>query len=163
MLDSTEQSAGDPPWMRVALGEIDVRELPGRRHNPRILEYHRTTGLSAENDETSWCSAFVNWCLRQAGIAGTDSAAARSWLNWGDPLEQPRRGAIAVLWRVKPQGWQGHVGFLDRIGHIDGRGHVWLLGGNQGDRVSIASFPLTRLLGYRWPPEIPRSQPQRKE
>jgi hypothetical protein len=26
-----------------------------------------------------------------------------------------------------------------------------VLGGNQGDKVSIAAFPLNRVLGYRWP------------
>src|SRR5258707_11602572 len=52
------------------------------RNNPRILEYFTATTLHTKKESTSWCSAFVNWCMRQSGIAGTRSAAARSWLKW---------------------------------------------------------------------------------
>lgn len=43
----------------------------------------------------------------------------------------------------------GHVGFL-----VEARGNkVLILGGNQGDEVSVAAFPRSRLLGCRWPAE----------
>lgn len=134
-------------WMNVARAELGTREEPGVRHNSRILEYHRATSLQASADETPWCSAFANWVMAQCGIKGTNSAAARSWLGWGEALTEPRLGCITVLWRGTPDGPQGHVGFLDRI---DARG-IWLLGGNQGDKVSVAVFPPARLLGFRWP------------
>jgi hypothetical protein len=34
-------------------------------------------------------------------------------------------------------------------------GAIVLLGGNQGDAVSYKSFPAARIMGYRWPNEIP--------
>ena len=135
-----------PAWMEVAIAESGQREIPGPRHNERILEYHRWTSLQASDDETPWCSAFVNWCMGKAGFAGTNSAAARSWLTWGQRIE-PRYGCIAVLWRGSPASAQGHVGFY--VGEDDG--YISLLGGNQGDRVSIAKFPKTRVLAFRWP------------
>eukprot|EP01156_Anaeramoeba_ignava_P011257 Anaeramoba_ignava/a482504_22.p5 GENE.a482504_22~~a482504_22.p5 ORF type:complete len:143 (+),score=5.17 a482504_22:255-683(+) len=75
----------DAPWFKIALEEMwaGVTEIRGRKHNPRIIEYHKSTTLRASNDETAWCSSFVNWCIEQAGLKGTDSAAARSWLKWG--------------------------------------------------------------------------------
>ncbi len=66
-----------------------VEELPGAAHNPRILEYHRTTTLghgAASKDETPWCSSFVNFCMVMSGFRGTNSASARSWLKWGSGL-----------------------------------------------------------------------------
>ena len=52
---------GLAPWLAVAKREMDtgVDEIVGSRHNPRILEYHATTTLSAKDagsDETFWCS-----------------------------------------------------------------------------------------------------------
>lgn len=138
----------EPAWMQIARKELGVKEKPGKAHEPRILEYHAETSLHAKDDETSWCSAFVNWVMRQAGIKGTGKADARSWLTWADGDRcEAKPGAVAVLWRVKPLGWQGHVAFIDKVE----TGSLWLLGGNQGDRVSIAQFPKSRLLGCRWP------------
>ncbi|KKK66354.1 hypothetical protein LCGC14_2964930, partial [marine sediment metagenome] len=40
----------------------------------------------ASEDETPWCSSFVNFCVCEAGynpIKETGSARARSWLSWG--------------------------------------------------------------------------------
>lgn len=134
-------------WMPVALGELGVEEIAGDQDNPRIIEYLNSTNLDAESrsaDETAWCSAFVNWCVEQAGFAGTDSAAARSWLQWGDALESPRQGCIAVLSRGA-HSWTGHVGFF--MGR--GNGTVRLLGGNQSNRVNVSEYGDSRILGFR--------------
>jgi uncharacterized protein (TIGR02594 family) len=135
--------------MEFAFTELlgDVREIPGAQHNPRILEYLATTSVGPSGgDETSWCSAYVNWSLRMARVVGTNSAAARSWLQWGRKAE-PQVGAVCVLWRGSPTDWRGHVGFV--LGWNGGAVH--LLGGNQGDRVSVQSFPTARVLEYRMP------------
>jgi len=138
-----------PRWLQIAQQEETrcVREVAGSQHNPRIVEYHQTTSSRASTDETPWCSAFVNWCMGQAGLVGTNRANARSWLNWGQALAAPRYGCVTVLWRGSPSGWQGHVGFYVR----ETSSHVYLLGGNQGNAVNVRSYPKTRLLGYRWP------------
>ncbi|MCD4737613.1 MAG: TIGR02594 family protein [Bacteroidales bacterium] len=60
------------------------------------------------NDETAWCSAFVNWCMEASGIEGTNSAWARHWLFWGEPVNNPVRGCVVVFKR----GTGGHVGFF---------------------------------------------------
>jgi uncharacterized protein (TIGR02594 family) len=141
---------GAAPWYQIALEELayGVSEMPGEAHNPRIIEYHATCTLKATNDETPWCSAFVNWCLRQAGLKGTDSAGAQSWLKWkdGTKITSPRLGCLAVFKRGK-EPWQGHVGFFAS----EDDNHIQLLGGNQGNTISLASQRKDKLMGYRWP------------
>ena len=136
-----------PLWLEIAFTELEnrVQEKDGPSSHPRIAQYLHRVGM-AENDEIPWCAAFVNWCLDEAGPRGTGKANARSYLAWGD--ESPRRvGAIVVLTRGVPSGWEGHVGFL-----LDWNDWtLTLLGGNQSNRVSIASYPASRLLGFRWP------------
>jgi uncharacterized protein (TIGR02594 family) len=136
----------EPRWMDIARGELGVKEAPGAADNPRVVEYHAATSLHSADDETPWCSAFANWCMAQAGLEGTNSAAARSWLKWGEACE-PKLGAVTVLWRGKPTAATGHVGFFVKAD----ASFVWLLGGNQGDAVSIQPFPRHRVLAYRWP------------
>jgi uncharacterized protein (TIGR02594 family) len=135
-----------PSWLKIAEKELGVAEIPGPRNNPRIIEYHDTTTLSANDEDTSWCSSFINWVMKKAGIKGTVSAAARSWLDWGrEPNDDEYEGCVCILWRGSPDGWQGHVGLL--VNWDDDS--VCLLGGNQNNRVSRAWFPMDRVLGYR--------------
>ncbi|OGP10431.1 MAG: hypothetical protein A2048_01320 [Deltaproteobacteria bacterium GWA2_45_12] len=139
----------EPPWLEIAREEIGVCEIPGSKNNPRIIEYGQATVLKATNDETPWCSAFVNWCFAQVGIEGTRSAAARSWIHWGDEIKEPVLGCVCVLKRGLSL-WQGHVGFF--IGKVP-TNHIQLLGGNQGNTVRIEAFPANRVLSYRIPTE----------
>lgn len=141
----------DPAWLAAARREIGVKEVRGGECK-RILEYHGCTSLRATEDEVAWCSAFANWATKQAGIAGTNSAAARSWLSWGQPLKAPRLGCIVVFWRGEPTSAQGHVALY--LGD-DGPDRIRVIGGNQGDAVSVASYPRERVLAYRWPVGVP--------
>ncbi len=139
-------------WMEIARAELGTKQVAGARSNPRILEYLRSTTLgrwAASRDETAWCSAFANWTMSRAGIEGTGSAMARSWMGWGVELEVPMAGCIVVLSRGRPP--KGHVGFFVKRTTT---GKVQLLGGNQGDKVSLASYPASRVLGYRWPADL---------
>ena len=149
MTISTTPHAPQPaaPWLSVARLEIGVRIFPPGDSNPRISAYHAGTNIQGYDDKASWCSSFVNWVLAQRGIKGTGSALARSWLDWGEPLEAPRPGCIAVLWRDEPSSWKGHVGFWLR----EDANQVHLLGGNQLEAVREHAYPRLCVLGYRWP------------
>ena len=94
------------PWLAVAYSEVGVACHPPGSSNPRITEYHAGTNIAGYDDKASWCSSFVNWSLAKVGIVGTGSALSRSWLEWGEPLERPLVGCIAVLWREDPQSWK---------------------------------------------------------
>ena len=135
------------PWMPIAIAEKGVKEFPGAGDNPRIVDYLKSTSLpapSASQDETPWCSAFVNWCMERSGYEGTDSAWAKSWANWGKKLTTPRRGCIAVFNRGANSG---HVAFF--LGQSATQ--VEILGGNQGDEVKVIKYPKSKLIGYRIP------------
>jgi uncharacterized protein (TIGR02594 family) len=142
-MDPNQLNLVELEWMRTAKLEIGVKEIPGEGHRDRILEYHMTTGLKAHDDETPWCSSFVNWCLKQNGFRGTNSAKALSWMQWGMP-SIPQYGAITVLSRGSPG--QGHVAFLV----TKNEKQVLLLGGNQNNMVCQIWYPISRVLGYRW-------------
>lgn len=135
-----------PSWLVVAEGEIGTKEIAGPADNPRILEYHSATTLHASDDETPWCSAFVNWCLQETGFKNTGLANARSFLQYGEQLKMPFEGCVVVLKRGAPPS--GHVGFF--IARLPG-GWIKVLGGNQGDQVKYSNFKEDDVLGYRWP------------
>ena len=143
-------------WMEIAGAELGIREdaRPGH-HTQRILEYHQTTTLKASQDEVPWCSSFVNWVLKEAGIRGTNNAAAKSWLTWGHELSEPRVGAITITKRQGSDVANGsasgyHVAFY-HSGGADSK--FSLLGGNQGDAVRVREFDRKKYesVKYRWP------------
>lgn len=145
----------DPLWLSFAREEIGTREFAGTADNPRIIKYWNDAGLANVadgQDEVPWCAAFVGAMLARGRQSGSGKANARSYESWGRKLITPCLGAVVVLSRP-PHAWQGHVGFY--LGTDLGRGRVRIIGGNQADAVSIADFPIERVLGYRWPAGSP--------
>ena len=143
-------SAGKPEWIALAEDEIGQKEIAGKKHSERILEYHGTAG-GAKSDETPWCASFVNWVLQKAGYSGADSAWSHAWKTWGDGLSKPALGSVAFIDWGKvdaSQKGKGHVGFV--VGKT-ANGRIVLLGGNQGDKVSYAAFRESHIQAYRVP------------
>lgn len=141
-------------WMEYARGEIGVRERAGKAINPRIKAYYEEADHPyVKDDAVPWCAAFVGAMLKRAGLKGTGALTARSYLRWGKPLARPQPGAIMVFKRGNSE-WQGHVAFY--VTQDDTHYHV--LGGNQGNAVSIARYKKDDLLGIRWPSTFARSR-----
>ena len=127
---------------------LGLEQWPGAAHNPTIVAMFADKGHSwVQDDETPWCAAFVGSVLAQLGLPHTGKLNARSYLDWGEgvDLQDAQPGDVVVLWRISPSAWQGHVGFF---AGIDGD-RVILRGGNQGNRVSDARYPISRVLGVR--------------
>lgn len=166
-------NSGLPRHYEIAFKEIGTKEIRGVNHNPRVLEYHDTTG-NFSDDETAWCASFVNFCLIEtywneeqklyiykgknykripsemnalARLIGSGKANARSFLTVGSPVAQEdvKAGDIVVFWRGSPSGWQGHVGFVSGFMEKD----VKVLGGNQSNAVNISRYSKATVLGYR--------------
>lgn len=140
-------------WMPIAEREKGQIEVSGHTNNPKIIAYHATTTLKAKTDEVAWCSSFVNWVLKEAKIAGTDSAAAISWTSWGEKTIA-KSGAVTIIRNTKAANSSltisgNHVGFLIQ----ETATYYELLGGNQANQVKISRYPKQSwtLLGYRWP------------
>ncbi len=144
------------PWMKIAWSEENdgVKEIAGSQHNPRIVEYHHATGLNATDDETPWCGSFMGWVMQTAKIPydKKNAASARSWLNFGEKLDEPVPGCIVVFKR----GAGGHVAFLIQDDHE----RVHVLGGNQSNMVKVSAYKKSDVLGYRWPKGYPLPGPK---
>jgi uncharacterized protein (TIGR02594 family) len=136
---------------RLAKSEVGVKEIPGSQHNERIVEYGEYVDLIIRDDETAWCATFVGFVLYSAGLEGTRSAAARSYMQWGEETKDPQPGDLAVFWRVARNAWQGHVGFVVEVDKKNNR--VLVLSGNQDNMVNEKWYPMNGrtlgLLGYR--------------
>lgn len=116
-------------------------------NNPKVLAYFRDAGHpEVPNDETAWCAAFVGAMLHRAGIPNTGSLLARSYLEWGEPVDRAdaREGDIVIFSRGS-SSWQGHVGFFVR----DAGSLITVLGGNQSNAVSQRPYGAKSLLGIR--------------
>lgn len=142
-----------PSWLRIAMGYRGLREYKGSSHNKTILKWWRDIGLGGiRDDETAWCAAYVGGCLVEAGLPSTKSALARSYDKWGRQLDKPAVGSVVTFWRERPSSWKGHVGFV--VG-VSQRQRLMVLGGNQGDQVNIKAFSASRVIGFRWPVNVP--------
>lgn len=143
---------------------VGLSEVPGSQAHPQVLAMLQLDATWPEDDAVPWCSAFVNYVAWLLRLPRSKSLRARSWLGVGTP----------VLPHHMCPGFDVVVlGFPDDPGPqtIDARGHVaffagweppdvWerdecesllLLGGNQGNSVSVQVYGLDRwqLLGCR--------------
>jgi len=134
---------------------LGVRETAGAASTPAVLAMLQLDAKWVTDDETPWCSAFANGIAWLLGLERSRSLAAPASLTVGTPvpLEAAVRGDVVVLSRGAGKqpgpevtsGAPGHVGFFDRL---EGD-RVFVLGGNQGNAVTIAPFPVARVLGVR--------------
>jgi len=142
----------------IAERYIGTKEIPGFEGNPAILAMLTLDNRWPENDEVPWCSAFINYCAWLLRLPRSKSLMARSWLGVGTAITDAgaQRGDVVILWRGSRGGDAGHVGLFsgwdawDLNGSVpDHQGNVHLLGGNQGDSVSVDSFERDRVVGIR--------------
>ncbi len=132
----------------IALSQYGITEIKGSNHNPVIVNYSREIGYGGIiDDETAWCSIFINWCALHAGLERSGKLHARSWLRVGKPTQQPEPGDVVVFWREKPSSWKGHVGLFISFSEDDQ--YIYCLGGNQNNQVNIKAYPADQLLGFR--------------
>jgi len=133
-----------------------LAETPGAVSNPAVLAMLQLVDRSVQDDETPWCSAFVNYVAWLLDAPRSKSLAARSWLRVGMPvpLHEARPGADVVVFTRGANApgpsvilAPGHVAFFVELLHAPER--VRVFGGNQGDRVGFAIFPVERVLDVR--------------
>lgn len=134
------------PWVDLAATFLGVKEIPGPKNNPQILEFLK--GISS-NEDTPWCAAFVNYVMTHSGYKGSGSAMARSFEKSSNftHTNNYTPGAIVTRYRGDKAAGLGHVGFA--VGRKPG--FVAFLGGNQGDKVSVSWQPEEFITGYHWP------------
>lgn len=140
---------------------IGLEELPGKSFNPAILAMLKLDQEWPQDDEVPWCGGFANYVAWLLRLPRSKDLRARSWLRVGMAIHLTEAAPgwdLVILQRGGgPQPGPeeidapGHVGFF---AGVDGD-TIHLLGGNQGNTVSVAGFPKGRVLGVRrlWQPE----------
>lgn len=142
---SPENMASAPRLVAVGKQVLGMNETQQR---DALMAFMRGGGQNVDPAVTAWCAAFVNAVLGRAGIAGTGSLAARSFVTWGqDATANPSTGDIVVFPRGSDPS-KGHVGIL--VGFNE-RGDYLILGGNQGrgGAVSVQAYPRDKAIAVR--------------
>jgi uncharacterized protein (TIGR02594 family) len=132
-----------PRHMEAAITLLGVKETIGPKMNPIIKRWADELGAADvfKDDAVPWCGLFAAYCMKLAGRnAPSAFYRAREWGTWGGlglAGGGPSYGDVLVF--VREGG--GHVGFY--VGEDRSAFHV--LGGNQGDAVSIARIAKQRI------------------
>lgn len=132
--------------IETALNEYGNREIVGAKHNSEIVKYFQEIGFKqVKDDETAWCSAFVNWVAMKSDCLRSKKLNAKSWLEVGIKTETPRIMDVCIFNRGDVKSWQGHVAFYIK----ETSNGVWVLGGNQANQVKIEFYPKHKLIEIR--------------
>lgn len=159
-------AASAPAYLKAAIRDVGIREWvydekKKKVPNPRVVDMiEAVSGQRHNSMRTPWCAYWVGAKLKSAGIPPTRSGMARSYLVWGQVLtvkdDTPWRiGDIVIFWRgARDDSVTGHVAFLLSWTSSS----VVVVGGNQGDTVSVQSFSRRKILGVRRPRPLTSSK-----
>ncbi|MEX0344398.1 MAG: TIGR02594 family protein [Rhizobiaceae bacterium] len=153
---------GSAPWMEIAKREMKIWEDEGLNEESgdglkKVIEYFKAVKLDTDKN-LPWCGAFVGYCLQESDPSFKQTivkggARAANWINWGNinmrqfDLRDIPSGAIVVTHPMF-NGTSGHVGFAS--GKVSGTDKIVVLGGNQGDKVSLRHIHKNRIRHIRW-------------
>lgn len=134
--------------LELAFSYLDqVEKFTDGTSNPIVLSFYKDFVDWVTDTEVPWCSAFVNTICASTGYEYTGKLTARSWEHVGVETKNPIAGDIVVFWRGSPDSWKGHVAFY--LNETPDGKYINVVGGNQGNAVSVAKYPKSRLLCYR--------------
>lgn len=140
-----------PRHLIEALNLLGTIETPGAGNNPTIMAWrdelnaagYKITGYSA--DSVPWCGLFIAIVMHRAGRTPVDAPLwALNWAKFGEAGGQPDLGDVLTF---KRDGG-GHVALMVAE---DMAGYYHVLGGNQGDKVSIMRIAKARMYSCRQP------------
>ncbi len=138
------QEEKSPQILVQAVKMLGVKEIVGKKHNPVILGWAKELGLNKvyTADEIPWCGLAVGYAAHKAGLKVVDKPLwALNWAKFGTKVNEPMLGDVLTFKR----NGGGHVGIY--IGEDKDCYHV--LGGNQGNAMSITRILKTRLYQAR--------------
>lgn len=146
------QQESAPRHLLKAIELFGTTELAGSINNPVIMGWAKETGLEKiyTADSIPWCGLYMAVVMHRAQRPVVDSPLwALNWNKFGVRVNTAMLGDILTFTRKSG----GHVGIY--VGEDATAYHV--LGGNQGDKVSIVRIAKSRLSQIRRPAYI--SQP----
>lgn len=135
------------PWITEMKSVFGLHEI---RDNAELKRWLRSDGKTLGDPKAlPWCGDATETAIKNTlpnepftGKLGQNPYWARNWLYFGKEVP-PTYGAVLIFSR----GSGGHVGFA--VG--EDSDSYYVLGGNQGNTVSIVRIDKDRLLGARWP------------
>ena len=136
----------EPIWMKLARKHIGLREVVGPKHNGIILGWLARLKAWWKEDETPWCGTFVAAVMQEADLpVAANWFRAKAWAEYGSRLQMHLLAPGAILVFAREGG--GHVGFYTGEDNT----HYHVLGGNQGNAVSVTRIAKGRCIAARWP------------
>ncbi len=134
-----------PRTIQEALALYGTKETKGNGNNPAIMKWAKELGIRDYTmDSIPWCGLFAALIVHRADKDPVANPLwARNWAKFGKKVASPALGDVVVF--VRDGG--GHVGFY--VGESETTYHV--LGGNQGDAVSICEIAKSRCIASRRP------------
>lgn len=136
----------EPRWMSVARSYLGTKEIPGSKHNSVIQGWLAKLKAWWRDDETPWCGTFVAHCLKEVGQPLPQHwYRATAWKDYGSNLRSTHVAPGSILVFARTGG--GHVGFYVSEDAL----YYHVLGGNQGNEVSVARIAKVRCIAIRWP------------
>lgn len=139
-----------PRTIQESAALLGVAEIVGKGSNRTIIGWRdelNQAGIAIagySDDDIPWCGLFAAIVTHRAGKMPVDSPLwARNWAAFGDPVSAAGLGDVLVF--VRDGG--GHVGFY--VAEDATAYHV--LGGNQGNRVSVTRIAKDRCIARRRP------------
>jgi uncharacterized protein (TIGR02594 family) len=143
------------PWLTEGRKVIGLHEV---RDNAALTAWLMSDGKRLGDPKAlPWCGDFAETAMKRglptevfSGPVGENPYYARNWSSFGKAT-LPVYGAVLVFERGPTSG---HVGF--GVGQT--KDNFLVLGGNQGDTVSIVPIAKGRLLAARWPSSFPNPE-----
>lgn len=148
---STPPAETMPPWMAEMYRRMGLHEV---RDKAKLVEFLKIGKFLGDPSKLPWCGDMVESCIAKvlpSEPLPSTPFFAQNWKNFGRDVSSPIVGAIGV---IKWSASSGHVGF---VAGVDGS-NVILLGGNQSNAITLASFPRSKFIAFRWPITFPIKQ-----
>ncbi len=124
--------------LSIAIDNIGNGEEGGNNSGPFVEMLHRKKWDGNDDDDGSWCAAFVSWCFEEACRRldldmpfKRSGGAKRLWKNIveaGSGPVNPAPGDVVCWDRGKKGSWQGHIGFVEKFED----GIIYTVEGNVG-------------------------------
>lgn len=152
-----------PRMLKEALALLGTLEMKGPGNNPTIVKWADEVAAASRTPYTAWAGDWYNsdsiaWCGLFMAVVAVRAAnrrkermpppkylSAKDWLNHGTPIVAGKAMLGDILIFSRDGG--GHVAIY--VGEDDTAYHI--LGGNQGDAVTIARKLKSECIGIRRP------------
>lgn len=127
--------------------ELGTKEIKGSEHNKDIIEYADICGQTwVKTDEIPWCGFFVGaMCIKSGIEIPNKSGLAKAYLGIGETIDITKAEPNDLVIFDRKGG--GHVAICLGFSHCNN--YIFVIGGNQGNSVSVAKFSVRYIVGVR--------------